>query len=176
MEDKRLCRKEAQQAQNRTPFLALQYVEIIHFRDDFTTDGTDGTDQGRDASPRRPGDGRLGEPSLPANALSMKSVKSVVQLLRLRLAGLRLLCLFAAISLYCISRIFWAARQHRPTVNTVSSWGLDYGKANVRRSQTAATVQLPECVWRDAKHCARDARAPWNRPCRMCGGHRPPLQ
>jgi hypothetical protein len=55
-----------------------QSARVAHFRVDFTTDGTDNTDVGRDASPRRPGTGRLGEPSLPVNSLSVKSVKSVV--------------------------------------------------------------------------------------------------
>ena len=64
---------------------AAQYGRIIHSRGDFTTDDTDVMDAGRDASPRRPEAGRLGEPSLPANSLSVKSVKSVVPFLWLRL-------------------------------------------------------------------------------------------
>jgi hypothetical protein len=46
---------------------ALQSARVAHFLEDFTTDGTDNTDVGRDASPRRPGSGRFGELFLPVN-------------------------------------------------------------------------------------------------------------
>ena len=71
-----------------------QYVRIIGSGEGFTTDGTD---VGRDASPRRPRAGRLGEPSLLANSEFVKSLKSVVRFLWLRLPALCLVCLCAAI-------------------------------------------------------------------------------
>ena len=58
-------------------FPAPQIVRIAPFREDFTTDGTDDTDES------------------PAVRISFQSVKSAVQLLWLRLAALRVLGHFA---------------------------------------------------------------------------------
>ena len=63
--------------------------ELLRFEKIFTTDGTDGTDEGNAEGG-----------ALPAGLLSVKSVKSVVSFLWLRPAALpllRLLCIFAAI-------------------------------------------------------------------------------
>jgi hypothetical protein len=44
MEDKRLSLKEAQKAQKWVDLLALQYVRIIHFWEDFAADDADDAD------------------------------------------------------------------------------------------------------------------------------------
>jgi hypothetical protein len=75
----------------------LQNVRIAPFREDFTTDGTDGTDKSR---------------LVQDHFQSVKSVKSVVRCLWLRLTSAGLLApkafgvdsLFAAISSYSILR------------------------------------------------------------------------
>jgi hypothetical protein len=65
--------------------------ESRHFAKIFTPDGTDGTGEGRDASPRRPRAVRLADSKsgyVPANSLSVKSAKSVVHRLCVRKAAL----------------------------------------------------------------------------------------
>jgi hypothetical protein len=59
--------------------LVLQYVRIAPFREDFTTDFTDGTDWERREEIWKAENG---------NSLSVPSVKSVVKFLWLRLAAL----------------------------------------------------------------------------------------
>jgi len=74
------CRAAQTSLQPTTNPTVQQTVRLIHSHEDSTTDNTDDTDDGRDASPRRPGAGRLPDSesgSLPANALSVKSVQSV---------------------------------------------------------------------------------------------------
>jgi hypothetical protein len=70
-------------------------VRIAPFREDFTTDFTDDTDWERREEIWK---GESG------NSLSVKSVKSVVESLWLRLAALGFLSLFAAIPLCSILR------------------------------------------------------------------------
>jgi hypothetical protein len=70
----------------------LSWVRVAPFRGDFTADGTDGTD-GVNAECRMQNE----------EFLSVKSVKSAVKFLWLRLAALCLLSLFAAIIPNCLS-------------------------------------------------------------------------